>query len=147
MLYYFAYGSNLWLNQMRERCPGCRDAGMGVLNDFRWIISRRGYATVVPSSGDVVHGRVFELSAEDEHNLDHCEKVDEGMYLKYHLPIRLAGNTLICLVYVDPVTAPGLPQPEYITRINNAISDSPFPREYVLRTLRRFVPADDDEHL
>ena len=32
---YFAYGSNLWLDQMSRRCPESKFIGIGFLNEWR----------------------------------------------------------------------------------------------------------------
>jgi len=44
---YFGYGSNLWLDQMHQRCPNSSYLGIARLNNFKWIINERGYANVV----------------------------------------------------------------------------------------------------
>ncbi|KAF9632337.1 hypothetical protein BFW01_g3199 [Lasiodiplodia theobromae] len=50
---YFAYGSNLWLAQMRRRCPSSVYLGVARLRSngngshWRWVINERGYANVV----------------------------------------------------------------------------------------------------
>ncbi|RDL35344.1 uncharacterized protein BP5553_07275 [Venustampulla echinocandica] len=44
---YFAYGSNLSLTQMSQRCPSSPYYGLGKLPGYRWIIGERGYANVV----------------------------------------------------------------------------------------------------
>jgi gamma-glutamylcyclotransferase (GGCT)/AIG2-like uncharacterized protein YtfP len=140
-MFYFAYGSNLWLKQMEERCPGHRDRGHGVLKGYRWIITARGYANVVSSGPDEVHGRVYELTESDVRSLDRHEGVDSGCYRKELLTVEVADSKLPCLVYVDPVEEEGVPREEYVERINRGISDSALPPEYVARYVRRFVPA------
>jgi gamma-glutamylcyclotransferase len=60
---YFAYGSNLWLEQMQNRCPSHRVIGAGILENYRWIISKRGYANIVKSADDEVQGVVSKLFA------------------------------------------------------------------------------------
>jgi gamma-glutamylcyclotransferase len=47
---YFAYGSNLWLNQMSTRCPSAQYLGVARLDGYTWMINERGYANVVSSS-------------------------------------------------------------------------------------------------
>ncbi|TGO26127.1 hypothetical protein BPAE_0065g00010, partial [Botrytis paeoniae] len=44
---YFAYGSNLSLTQMQTRCPGSTYIGMGILQDYLWIVNQRGYANII----------------------------------------------------------------------------------------------------
>jgi hypothetical protein len=54
LILYFAYGSNLWRKQMRDRCPACEEIGYGVLRGYRWIISQRGFATLPVTGCDAV---------------------------------------------------------------------------------------------
>jgi gamma-glutamylcyclotransferase len=142
---YFAYGSNLWRRQIVSRCPDHREIGAGLLSGWRWIITTRGYASIVVSEIDYVFGTVYELSEADVRSLDHFEGVAQGTYRKEMITIAVEGRGLNCLVYIDHITAEGKPKEEYITRINNGIRDARFPDEYVTRYLRPFVPAYPEE--
>ncbi|AEO57766.1 hypothetical protein MYCTH_2304336 [Thermothelomyces thermophilus ATCC 42464] len=85
---YFAYGSNLWMEQMARRCPSSYLVGRAVLPDYQWQINERGYANVVPRAGYAVHGLVYELDGDagaggtDEARLDRSEGVHTGAYSK-----------------------------------------------------------------
>jgi gamma-glutamylcyclotransferase (GGCT)/AIG2-like uncharacterized protein YtfP len=138
---YFAYGSNLWRQQMMRRCPEYREIGTGCLKGWRWIITTRGYASIVISEGDHVLGTVYELAADDVLALDRFEGVAQGDYRKEMIPVDVDGQELYCLVYIDPVAEEGEPKVEYISRINHGIPDADFPEEYITRYLRPFVPA------
>lgn len=138
---YFAYGSNIWAEQMDDRCPNHRLVGVGVLKGYRWIISSRGYANIVESSSDVVLGVVYEISDSDEMNLDRYEGVGSGSYRKELLHVEVDGSHRTCLVYIDPIEEEGLPKAEYIRRINSGIKDAKLPPEYVENCIRKFVPA------
>ncbi len=142
---YFAYGSNLWKQQMRARCPEHVEIGAGRLNGWRWIITRRGYASIVASKGDYVLGAVYELSEPDILNLDRFEGVERGIYSKEFITVEMAGRDVSCLVYIDPVFEEGEPKEEYIARINNGIQDAGFPDEYTVRYLRPFILASPEE--
>jgi gamma-glutamylcyclotransferase (GGCT)/AIG2-like uncharacterized protein YtfP len=142
---YFAYGSNLWREQMIERCPEHREIGGGRLNGWRWIITVRGYASIVRSEEDYVLGTVYELSESDVWNLDRFEGVAKGDYCKEMISVSVGDRELNCLVYIDPVIEEGRPKEEYITRINSGIRDAGLPAEYVSRYLRPFVPAGADK--
>ena len=141
---YFAYGSNLWRKQMIRRCSDYRKISAGCINSWRWIITKRGYASIVVSEGDYVLGTVYELSEDDVRSLDHFEGVAQGNYRKEIITIEVEGRDLKCLVYIDPVTEEGEPKEEYIARINNGIRDAGFPDEYVSRYLRPFVSVCPD---
>lgn len=141
---YFAYGSNLWDLQMAARCPEHRKLGRAVLAGYRWIITTRGYASVVEAPGGRVEGVVFGISATDEESLDLHEGVAKGNYVKTGLWVTLeAGGEVMALVYVDPVTEEGEPKVEYIARINAGLEDAGLSADYVARVVRRFVPAND----
>jgi gamma-glutamylcyclotransferase len=141
---YFAYGSNLWRQQMFRRCPDHHEIGAGLLTEWRWIITTRGYASIVVSEGDYVLGTVYELSETDVRNLDRFEGVAQGNYCNDMISVEVNGRGLNCLVYIDPVTEEGKPKDEYIARINNGIRDAEFPEEYITRYLRPFIPAQPE---
>jgi len=124
---------------MRGRCPDHRVIGKGILKGYRWIISTHGYANIVKSKPDEVHGVVYEISESDERSLDRYEGVDSGPYRKEMMMIEIDGQSWECLVYVDPVEEEGNPNEEYIERIKKGISDSKLPSEYIDRYVRKFI--------
>jgi gamma-glutamylcyclotransferase len=138
---YFAYGSNLWLEQMRERCPKHRVLSHGVLKGYRWIISTRGVANIVKSVPDEVHGIIYEISNSDEERLDFHEGVKKGHYNKKTILVEADDEELECLVYIDPIDEEGTPRLEYIKRINDGLIDAKLPEEYVNHYIRKFLPV------
>ena len=133
---YFAYGSNMCIRQMNERCPDNSKIGIGQLSGYRWIISTRGYANVVKSSNDDVWGVIYEISIQDEAKLDGYEGVSTKCYLKENLDILIDRRIKNCLTYVDPITEIGIPSYTYSNTINEGILDSKLPEEYVEKYLR-----------
>ena len=138
--FYFAYGSNMWQSQMRRRCPQRRLLGLAELAGYRWIINSRGFANIVAELRGRVLGVLYAISATDEAALDRFEGVALGHYRKEEVAVRQGGESLCALVHIDAITAEGLPQPEYIHRINAAIGDAQHPEVYVASVIRRFVP-------
>jgi gamma-glutamylcyclotransferase (GGCT)/AIG2-like uncharacterized protein YtfP len=141
MKLYFAYGSNMWREQMRKRCPDHRLLGKAVLKGYRWIISSRGFANIIKSVTDDVHGLLYEISDSDELILDRKEGVHNGSYYKHTVTVELDGIPRDCLVYIDPVEGEGSPAPGYVTRINTGVLDARLPDDYVKKYIRKFVPA------
>ena len=133
---YFAYGSNMCIRQMNERCPNNSKIGIGQLSGYRWIISTRGYANVVKSSNDDVWGVIYKISIQDEAKLDGYEGVSTKCYLKENLDILIDRRIKNCLTYVDPITEIGIPSYTYSNTINEGILDSKLPEEYVEKYLR-----------
>ena len=133
---YFAYGSNLCIRQMNDRCPNNSKIGMGKLKGHRWIITKRGYANVVKSSDEDVWGIIYEISMSDEDKLDVYEGVSRKCYVKENLDILIDGKIQNCLTYVDPITEEGVPTSTYANTIDEGLCDSKLPEEYVEKHLR-----------
>ncbi len=51
---YFAYGSNINLDQMEYRCPDAKVVGPVMLDNYELLF--RGCATIAPKDGSTVHG-------------------------------------------------------------------------------------------
>lgn len=88
---YFAFGSNLLIEQMAERCPASLLEGTAILRDYRWIINTRGVANIVyhPGRGHWVEGFVFLVDSKDERTLDRKEGVRLNLYQKFSCQIEL----------------------------------------------------------
>jgi gamma-glutamylcyclotransferase (GGCT)/AIG2-like uncharacterized protein YtfP len=140
MKLYFAYGSNMLQDQMKERCPNHRYFGHGILKGFRWIITERGYANIIKSEADEVRGVVYRINEEDEASLDKAEGVHNGSYWKETHRVEVEKTIYPCLVYIDPIEAEGSPKEEYIGRINRGVSDAELNSEYVERYIRKYIP-------
>ena len=138
--YYFGYGSNLSKEQMAIRCPESKYYASVTLFGYSWLINTRGYATIKPSESDFVLGEIFTLSQQDVDYLDIYESVEEGMYLKSNLSVETSKGTIDCLVYIASDSTPGIPQDEYIERINLGIKSANLPDDYVQQAIRPFIP-------
>lgn len=124
MKLYFTYGSNMCQEQMNKPCPDHRYFGTGILMGFRWIISSRGYANIIKSEKDEVHGVVYKISEEDELSLDKYEGVRNGSYLKEMMNVEIDKTVYRCLVYIDPTETEGKPKGEYINRTDRLPAES-----------------------
>ncbi|KAK5457170.1 hypothetical protein LTS15_004951 [Exophiala xenobiotica] len=97
--YYFAFGSNMSLTQMAERCPGSTFIGKATLPGYRWQINQRHVANIVrvtedsPSlpvgQADVVEGLVFSITDKDRRVLDRKEGIKLGAYERVVLVVLL----------------------------------------------------------
>ena len=86
---YIAYGSNMSLEQMKDRCPGAQLIGTGLLNGYQLEFNR--HATIVKSnkSATTVPVAIWEITAEHERGLDRYEG-----YPRYYQKIS-------CIVEMD----------------------------------------------
>lgn len=74
--YYLAYGSNLSVAQMAQRCPDAVYVGTAMLTDYQILFkgSQSGnYLTVEPKKGYTVPLLVWKISDRDESWLDRYE--------------------------------------------------------------------------
>jgi len=124
---YFAYGSNMDPEQFRSRCPQSRVLGPATLADHRFIITTRGYASIEPHVGSLVHGVLTALTEADEAALDSFEGVRHCIYRKDSMVVGLDGGELTALVYVDNETAHGRPKPGYLERVLRGARHHGFP--------------------
>ena len=74
---YFAYGSNMNLNQMAFRCPDAEVVESVRLEGYRLAFRTNGggngVATILPKEGSYVDGVLWRISERDEQHLDHYE--------------------------------------------------------------------------
>ena len=97
MKLYIAYGSNLNLEQMKHRCPNSKPIGTAMLQDYE--LEFRGVATIVPKKGVAVPVLLWQISPQDERNLDRYEGFP-NLYRKEQYEIDLNGQKISGMVYV-----------------------------------------------
>jgi gamma-glutamylcyclotransferase len=115
---YFAYGSNMNEAQLKKRCPASQFLCRAVLADHRFVITSRGYASVVQRAGGKVHGVLIALTEPDERTLDEYEHVAEGMYRRATLEVSTEfGYAIPALIYIDDIGGEGPPEAGYLERI------------------------------
>lgn len=87
---YFAYGSNMHLEQMAKRCPESAILAKGALRNYKWQTNSRGGGNVLRGNADdVVHGIVFKVPACEIEALRRYEGVDKGLFIERKLVIEL----------------------------------------------------------
>ena len=136
---YFAYGSNLCVQQMALRCPDAVNPRPATLTDHDWLINERGVATVEPFDGSQVHGVVWELSDHDLATLDSAEGVPVR-YRRDRLTVHTDDGPAEAWVYIDHRVDPGPPRPGYLERIIDGALHHGLPQRWV-DFLRRWDPA------
>ena len=94
---YFAYGSNMAVEQMARRCPTSVFIGTARLDGYRWQINKRGVANIVceakaaaeEQSRDrpYLQGLVYRVQPADVQSLDRGEGVRRQLYQKHILTV------------------------------------------------------------
>ena len=77
---YFAYGSNMNLNQMAFRCPDAEVIESVQVEGYRLAFRGGGVATILPEEGSRVEGVLWRVSADDERSLDRYEGLSETLW-------------------------------------------------------------------
>ena len=90
---YAAYGSNLHLADMRQRCPQAVRVGHALLNGY--TLHYRGrpgnvMLTIEPQAGGVVPLGIWAVNAADEQALDIYEDFPD-LYEKVTMSVKLQG--------------------------------------------------------
>ena len=120
--YYIAYGSNLNVQQMKQRCPAAKVVGKTILSGWRLRFRGNPYnavATVEPEEGYYVPVGIWKIGNQDEAALDRYEGYPR-LYRKETMSITINGQAVEAMVYIMnegyPYNAPCF---EYIRTIRD----------------------------
>lgn len=137
---HFAYGSNMSRKLMRRHAPAAEPVGFARLKDYRFVITRDGYASVEPSVGGEVHGLLWKLTARDRVTLDAWENVSAGLYRAAMLPVEFGGQRRPALVYLGRPGKEGRAKPGYMEVVISAAREWQIPETYI-RSLQQWLPS------
>lgn len=99
---YIAYGSNLNLPQMAQRCPTAKVVGTSEIKDYALLFRGLGgnaVATIEPKEGSKVPVMLWEITPKDELSLDRYEGYP-SFYEKEIMDLELDGHSVSAMVYV-----------------------------------------------
>ena len=116
MKLYFAYGANLNILNMQDRCPDAVAIQPFYLEGYRLAFS--GVATVLPEQTSRVPGALWAISDEDERALDQFE----GWPYLYRKE-TLEQDGIQFMVYVMNTTIAGEPMQGYLDTIAAGYQD------------------------
>lgn len=145
---YIAYGSNLNLPQMAERCPTAKVLGASSMKD--WQLLFRGphggaVATVEPYKGSSVPVLVWEISEADENALDRYEGWPY-LYRKEIVKIKLGRKTIEALVYLMIEGKPlNQPSSYYYSVIYDGYKSAGFDIEILKKATMDSLEGEDED--
>jgi AIG2-like family len=142
---YAAYGSNLDPAQMRQRCPHSPVAGTGWISGWRLTFGGEdlgwegALSTLVEDlDGDGhVFVALYDVTAQDETQLDSWEGADMGLYRKIRLRVHTLDGEVLAWVYVLDAFEGGLPSARYLGVLADSAEKAGAPDEYVTELRRR----------
>lgn len=157
-MYYFAYGSNLDLFQMRLRCPNARFLTTARVPGFRVCFPRKSRVrdcasiSVEPADGEEVWGVLFEVGPDDLERLDEREgflkRRDPGQNHHNRITIKVEtaeGKAAVAETYVAVATeAPGTPTSHYVAFLVACAAECGLPKSHLV-ALAAHMPVSQAE--
>lgn len=142
---YFAYGSNMNWEQMRERCPSAHFVGVAEMRDHRLAFTRKsitrgcGVADAVAADGNRVWGVVYEIADLDVGRLDASEGYRPGRkdnsYRREERHVFVDGDEkhplAVWIYFGNPQPDPPPPNAEYKRLIVSGARHWHLPEDYV----------------
>tara|TARA_B100001996_G_scaffold260166_1_gene202470 strand:- start:433 stop:876 length:444 start_codon:yes stop_codon:yes gene_type:complete len=122
---YFAYGSNLNHEQMKNRCSGAKYIKKHILKGYILCFSHKtnqsvyGHANIIKNKKSEVQGALWNITKDDEKELDGYEGVDYNYYQKEYFSF----NGKKVLVYVQKIYYLQKPSSAYFHTIVNGYED------------------------
>jgi hypothetical protein len=132
---YFAYGSNINLDQMAYRCPDAQVVGPVTLDNYELLFRRSGFATIQPCEGETVTGLLWSITPDCEESLDRYEGYPR-FYDKRTVTVRDSqGRELSAMVYImdERFREPMLPSDIYYNGILEGYRQNDMPTEPLKR--------------
>ena len=143
---YFAYGSNINLEQMSYRCPDACVVGPVSLENYELLFRESGVATIGPKEGATVHGLLWQLTPDCERSLDRYEGYPH-LYGKQQVTVKNGSGrefTVMAYVMTERYRTPAIPPGAYYQGILEGYLQNGLPvaalkkaREHAAREVRQ----------
>lgn len=135
--YYFAYGANMNTRVLVRRGLAWVGGEPGVLRDYECLFAvpglpwiEPGFLTVRQAPGDLVHGVLYEMSADDLQALDGYESEQ----VRFVVSIETGSGTYEATTYRSKRFVPGLkPSRRYKRLVVQGARDHGLPEDWIAR--------------
>lgn len=143
---YFAYGSNMLTEWLRDRCPSAKPIGIAVAANHKLVFGKRsvdksGKATLVPADGINTPGIMYEIAEGERQLLDAAEgfkndKPDDparyGRNDDFHIQLANGDGSIAVTTYLANQSESGLkPYDWYLALLIAGARQHAFDQEYV----------------
>jgi hypothetical protein len=134
---YAAYASNLDPRRMGLRCPHSPLQTTGWLTGWRLTFGGEdlgwdgALSTIVEDPIEQVFVAVYDVSRDDEANLDTWESTATGLYRKVKVRVSTMTGELVAWTYVLDAFEGGLPSASYLGVVADAAEAADAPADYV----------------
>ena len=142
---YFAYGCNVNLDEMADRCPNARVVGTATLENYALVFRGSSYTSgcgsIEPREGSVVHGVLWKITPKCERTLNAFEGYP-WYYDQQRVAVRdVEGKSHTAMVYVmtkQRALVPGAPTRAYIDCIRDGYRQNGIDVQHLEDALRSF---------
>ena len=137
MTLYAAYGSNLDPRQMLQRAPHSPHLGTGWIRGWRVTFGGEdigwegAVATLAEGEFDSVFVSIYDLTKQDELDLDEWEGVTTDLYRKIRVRVETLAGAHLCYVYVLNSFEGGKPSERYLEIMIEAAIEAGAPDDYI----------------
>ena len=137
MTLYAAYGTNLDPARMGERCPHSPLQTVGWLLGWRLTFGGEdlgwdgAMATIVEYPLDQVFVAVYDVTRDDEAQLDLWESAGTGLFRKTKVRVSTLNGEVVAWAYVLDAYEGGLPSASYLGVLADAAEAAGAPSDYV----------------
>jgi len=125
-MYYFAYGSNMNSERMKQRRVDFLSKKSAKLNGYRLVFNKvatrnpkEGYANIIPDKDGVVEGVLYEINNSDIEKLDKCE-VYPKHYGRDEVAVWSDEKKVVAVTYIaqkDKMKEGLLPSKDYMQNL------------------------------
>lgn len=142
---YFAYGSNMLTERLRERCPSAEPIGIAMVNGYEVCFQKEskkdgsGKATLVRSSSPLNKSRgvLFQINKSELGRLDRAEGAEgknRGYYRDNWFPVAsIEGGNILTVTYIaiaEKLKEGLTPYDWYLALVVAGIKQHHLPKEY-----------------
>jgi len=139
---YFAYGSNMYTKQMKERLSRTSpfEAQVAVLRGYRLVFNKARQnagpaGNIVYDPSGIVFGVIYTLNQDELKKLDKKEGVHSGQYGRTEISVETveSGKIQVCTTYIaQAITNDNRrPDKDYLDKILNGAREHRLPESYI----------------
>lgn len=146
-IYYFAFGSNINTERLKERSVNFVDIKSGFIKGYKLAFDKKAlgkqgqtYANIQKSENSIVEGILYEVSEQCIKNLDKFEGVPNH-YIRKEIDVFTKNEIVKAWVYIanEKMLSEGKPSKEYLSHLLSGkewLSESYYKGLCAVETLR-----------
>lgn len=151
---YFAYGTLLGADTMKQYCPGAVTLGVAAASDRSLGFSKysedpvAGGCDLLSAPGEVTFGVLYQLADEEMLNLDDVSGVGRGWYNRIPIDVEQdGGETIAACTYVVPSPIDSFsPDEAYLELVRHGARTAGLPDAYIQKLSEMLDDVSSSRH-